>query len=500
MSLKKWHKKSLEYMFLDKIPVRIRLSLGHAIWMVLIFTAIGIGVYRLVGDSILQSIDNALLSSATTIRDNKYSPDEHDNQFWGSILDEFYNGKVLVRPYAQIMDISGNIKAKRRNMTTRLPVSPQALARAKKGLETFWSFPWRSDQTLRMVTLPVMRGTRFTGDLVQVGATLDSSLQVLDTVKVLLWISLSIGLFLSIIFGYLLTRWAFRPVAKITKAAGVLGINDLNMRLKLPPAQDELRDLTQAFNEMLDRLEDAFSRLRRFAGDVSHELRTPLSVLRGEAELALRRERPTEEYKSALKTIGIESAHMSNIVEDLLLLARAQGNSIALKWEDVDMGYFITDIEASIEKKYQQKNISLQVNNNATPLICLSPGYFSLALKNILLNAANHSKTGSQVILNLSSDDRGTTFSVKDFGEGIPEESLPYIFDAFYRADTARNRNSGGIGIGLSLAQALVKLHGGSLFVESEVGQGTTFHLFIPHKIDTSDSNKIDAVIKNPPK
>lgn len=487
-------------MFLDNIPVRIRLSLGHAVWMAFIFTAIGIGLYRLVGDSVMQSIDNALLSSATTIRDNKYSPEQYESPFWSSILDEFYQGKILVRPYAQIMDISGNIKSKPRNMSARLPLSPQALERAKKGLVTFWSFPWQVNQTLRVVTLPVMKGKRFTGDLVQVGAILDSSVQILDTVKVLLWISLSIGLFLSIVFGYLLTRWAFRPVARITKAAGVLGINDLGVRLKLPPAQDELRDLTQAFNEMLDRLEDAFSRLRRFAGDVSHELRTPLSVLRGEAELALRRDRSSADYKEALQTISMEATHMSTIVEDLLLLARAQGNSIALKWEDVDTAHFVQDLVSSVEKKFEQKDISLKVYNSAPPLVRLSPGYFSLALRNILFNAANHSKVGSKVILTVLGNPTGVTFSIQDFGDGIPKESLPYIFDAFYRADTARNRDSGGIGIGLSLAKALVDLHGGKLSVESERGRGTSFHAFIPKSIPQANDEDVTVPAKKIPR
>lgn len=473
-------------MFIEKIPVRIRLSLGHAVWVGLIFIAIGFGVYRMVEDSLFQTLDNTLMTSARTIRDTRIRRSNAfsvlgRSPFWKSILDEFYSRQRLaVRAYAQMVDISGQVKAKTQNIRANLPVTPRALARAEKGLETFESFKPKSYVPFRQVTLPIMRDGKFSGELIQVGAPIDMGLDTLNSLKRMLWVTLSLGLAFSIIFGYQLTRWSFQPVTRITKAAATLGIKDLSTRLKLPPAKDELQLLILTFNEMLDRLEDAFNRLNRFPGDVSHELRTPLAVLKGEAELALRRDRSSEDYKKALQAIVDESNHMSMIVEDLLLLARAKGNSLALKWEKVNLERFVIDLQASIKKQFEEKKVFLSVKNLAVPHVKISPGFFSLALKNILLNACKHSPKNSRVEFNIRNVEGGTEFSIKDSGEGIAKESQPYIFDTFYRVDSVRNRSAGGIGIGLSLAQALINLHSGKLSVDSEVGKGATFKVFIP--------------------
>lgn len=479
-------------MFLDKIPVRIRLSLGHALWMVFIFIAIGMGVYGVVEDNINQSLDATLLTSARTIMQahevEKYglqSDRSHYSRYWKSFLDDFLGEeRISIRAYAQLVDVSGLVQAKTSNSKVRLPVTPAAVARAEKGLETFEDFRLQNGTVLRQLTMPVIREDRFTGELVQVGASLSSTQQTLDSVKRMLWLTLSTGLMVSVIFGYVLTRWSFQPVTKITKSVASLGVYDsFTERLKLPEANDELKKLVITFNEMLGRIEDAFLRLRRFTGDVSHELRTPLAVLRGEAELALRRERNADDYKSALRSIAKESLQMSTIVEDLLLLARAQGKSIALKFEQVDTRAFLDAIMDSVKPVFDEKSIELDIHNHAHSELYMAPNYLSIALKNILLNAAKHSNKDSKVEFTVSSTFAETKFVVKDFGEGIPEDSLPYIFDAFYRADTVRNRDKGGYGIGLSLAKALVELQNGRIFAESKRDEGACLTIVLPHKM-----------------
>lgn len=478
-------------MILDRIPVRIRLSLGHAVWMAIIFIAIGVGVYRVVEDSVLQSLDATLLTSAKTIRDTQYSRDRrlsalNNSRYWESLLDEFFGEqRTSIRAHAQLVDMSGNIQAKTGDFRIRLPVTPRAVARAEQGLETYENFQLQTGLNLRQLTLPVMQRGRFTGELIQVGASMTGASHTLQSVKRMLWLTLTLGLVMAVFFGYLLTRWSFRPVVKITNAVASIGVSDdFDKRLKLPPANDELKRLVQTFNEMIERIEDAFSRLRRFAGDVSHELRTPLAVLRGEAELALRRERTPEEYRQSLEAIVHEATQMSSIVEDLLLLARAQGKSIALKWEEVEVSRFLEDLIASVKVNYEAKGVAINLVNEAQPTLRMSSNYLLLAFKNILLNACKHSATNGKVDLFVKSTFGETRFIIRDYGEGIPKGSLPYIFDTFYRADTARNRSSGGAGIGLSLAKALVEMHGGHLQVESEEGKGAIFTAIIPHTMD----------------
>ena len=473
-------------MILGRIPIRIRLSLGHALWMAIIFVAIGIGVYRVVEDNVIQSLDSTLLTSARNIRDEKVKDQRlyfKGSRYWKNLFEDFFNqSKSPIKSYAQLIDTSGAVQAKTRNIRVRLPVSRLALTRADSGLETYETFRLQSGLVLRQLTLPILQNKRFTGDLIQVGSPMTEILGTLKSVKRMLWLTLSLGLVISVLFGYLLTRWSLKPVAMVTSAVASLGVdNNFNKRLKLPPVKDELRELMSTFNEMIDRLEDAFMRLRRFSGDVSHELRTPIAVMMGEAELALRRNRSPEEYQETLSTVVKEAQNMSSIVEDLLLLARAQGNSIQLEREEVEVSVFVASLLDSIGLEAKKSNVQFKLRNEGQKYLNLSSGYFALALKNLLLNAVKHSHEDSEVELWISSTYNETRFDVIDHGEGVPEKDLPYIFDTFYRADTARNRGSGGAGIGLSLAKALVALHGGTISVENNSKSGATFRATIPH-------------------
>ncbi len=479
---------------LSRIPIRIRLSVGHALWMALIFIAIGVGVSKVVEDSVLQSLDATLLTSAKTIRDAQQNQQQklsvfHDPLYWESMIDEFFGGRRYLRAYAQLIDPSGKVRARTSNVRVSLSVSPLAMARAERGQETYESHKIANGGALRQLTLPVMRHGKFAGELIQVAAFMSDSLNTISNAKIMLWITLSLGFVVSLVFGYLLTNWSLKPVTRITREVGALGFTDnFDRRLKLPAAEDELRLLVMTFNEMLGRIEDAFGRLRRFAGDVSHELRTPIAVLRGEAELALRRERSPEEYRASMRTIVDEAAQMSSIVENLLLLARAQGEAIKVQLEETQVQRFVDDLCHSVEKNFEEKQVQLQVDLGTfgEKMAHMAPGYMTLALKNILLNACKHSSPGQAVEFKVSASVSEWRFEITDYGEGIAKESLPYVFDMFYRADTARNRSSGGVGIGLSLAKALVSLHSGRIEVASEPKQGASFSVYIPREIKAS--------------
>jgi len=482
-------------MFLERIPVRFRLSLGYAIWMALLFIGIGCGVYKLVQRNLDKSVDAALIASAESLRSARAAIN-YRSPFTQSFLREFF-GEDHIRPYAQLVDLSGRVSAKTQNVRVSLPVTPYAIRRAEHGFLTIESVQRHGMPPLRQITMPIMRSGKFTGELVQVGAPLDATYRTLRSISLMLWLVLPIGLGLSIIFGYLLTAWSLKPVVGITRTAAKLGSDDLNVRLKLPAANDEIRELSSTFNGMLDRLQDTFDRMKRFAGDVSHELRTPLTVLRGEAEFALRKERDSESYRQTLEIIVRESLNMTTIVEDLLLLARTQSKSVAMEWELVEFKQIIDPLVDSTKAVFDEKNITLKVSQDSPsdhPTFYTSHGYLNLALKNLLLNAVKHSPKGSEIKLESSSTISTVSFAIIDPGEGIPKESLPYIFDTFYRADTARNRGSGGVGIGLSLAQALVSLHNGTIEVESELGVGTTFKVTIPREKPRTELTKKDVV------
>jgi heavy metal sensor kinase len=467
--------------------------------MALLFVGVGFGLYRVVEHNLYNSTDAALMTAAKSIRDARFVRGFSPPLMEG-FLQQFFGGRY-VRPYAQLVDLSGNISAKT-DQRVSLPVTPKAWERAKRGRETKETVMGRrskvassldvmdvdtSETPIRMITLPVIRYGKFTGELVQVGTPLQSAMMTMRELAWVLWVSLPAGLCLSILFGYLLTKRAFHPVKVITSAAANMGSSDLGVRLPLPAAKDELQTLAKTFNELMDRLEDAFKRLRRFNGDVSHELRTPLAVLRGEAELALRRERSPEEYKQALRTIAGEAGNMTVIIEDLLLLARAESRSLAMSWAPIQVKEFIGEVAAQVQSHFETRKVTLNIHNEVEGGFEGQIGFLSLAIKNILINAAKHSGNGTEVDFTVHRDGSDMIFTIKDQGEGIPKESQSYIFDPFYRADTARNRAAGGTGIGLSLAMALVRLHRGNITVTSEPGEGACFTVRIPRAPEDGD-------------
>ena len=467
-------------MILNRIPVRLRLTLGHAVWLSVFFAVIGLGIHRIVDHNLYQQVDAALLASAKSINDARYA-----RPLSPPLIQEFLSrhfGERHTRPYAQLVDLSGKVSARTPNIRVNLPVTARAWRRAERGLETFESFVGkRTGNPFRQVTLPVLLNGKFTGELIQVGAPLDSTVHAMDTISLVLWTALPAGVLLSAMLGYFLAKRALIPVHDMQMAAAKMGAKNLEQRLDLPPANDELRALAETFNGMLARLEDAFKRLRRFSGDVSHELRTPVAVLRAEAELALRRERTPEEYRDALRNILTETSQMSAIIEDLLLLARAESKSVAMQWAEVDAAHFIETVRDAVLPDFDKRNVLLDLPAKPSPIsFQASANYLALAVKNLLLNAAKHSAAGATVTLELSKMEANVIFKVIDHGEGIPEESLPYIFDPFYRADTARNRASGGAGVGLSLTKAMVGLHSGTIDVTSTFGQGATFTIRLP--------------------
>jgi heavy metal sensor kinase len=466
-------------MLFDKIPVRLRLSIGHSMWMAIVFSGLGFVIFRYVERNLYDSLDAALRSSATAIRDARFV-----KGFGSPLMREFleeYLGEKFIRSHAQLVDVSGRISLKTANdLRASLPVTPKSVARAENGLETLETFVSGGKIPLRQITVPVMSGRKFTGELILIAAPLDLINQTLTSIATMLWIAMPSGLILSILFGYFLTARSLKPVRVMSFAASRLGADELNRRLTVPAANDELRRLAVTFNQMLDRLEDAFMRLRRFSGDVSHELRTPLTVLRAEAELALRRQRSAPEYREFLENIARESVHMSRIVDDLLLLARANGGSLKIQTSEIASHNFCIQIIDSLRSLFEPKAVSIDLQCPKNINFTASPAYMEMVIRNLLVNAIKYSCRNSSIKLAISQCEDSTDIKVIDYGEGIPAAAVPYIFDPFYRVDSARNRAAGGTGIGLSLASALVKLHNGRLSVESIESKGSTFTVTLP--------------------
>lgn len=280
--------------------------------------------------------------------------------------------------------------------------------------------------------------------------------------------------------GYWLSRRALSPVDALVRTAREIGGANLSTRLQKVETGDELQRLAETLNEMLGRIETAFLRITEFTADASHELRTPVSLIRTEAELALRRSRGEAEYKESLRHILLEAERTSGLIEQLLSLARADSGSEVLHMESVDLSQVLRAVAESWQQLAAIRNVQFSSSIVDEARVTGDAGILRRLADILLDNAFKYTPSTGSVYLSLEKNAENGVITVRDTGEGIPEEEHQKIFERFYRIDKARSRAHGGAGLGLAIAQWIVGQHGGTIAVESRTGAGATFRVEIP--------------------
>jgi heavy metal sensor kinase len=303
----------------------------------------------------------------------------------------------------------------------------------------------------------------------------------LERFRAMLYAAGPLFLVLAALGGHWLSRRALAPVDQLTHAARSIGAQDLSRRLEVPRTSDELERLADTLNEMLARLEAAFQRVTQFTADASHELRTPVSVMRTNAEIALRKPRSEAEYREALSRTLEESEKVSRLIEQLLLLARADSGSAVLPMAHTNLNVALENAcrEAGVLAEAKHLNFSQSISEKR---MCVDGDASSLErLFMILLdNAVKYTPAGGRIDVRLGSDDGFAVAEIRDTGTGIAPEDLAHIFDRFYRADRSRSRESGGTGLGLAIGRWIAEAHRGEIRVQSGLAKGSTFQVRIP--------------------
>ncbi|MBV9008410.1 MAG: heavy metal sensor histidine kinase [Verrucomicrobia bacterium] len=286
----------------------------------------------------------------------------------------------------------------------------------------------------------------------------------------------ALGLIASAAIGLLVTKRGLRPLAEMTSTVSRIGPAHLDERVVPERWPRELRPLAFAFDEMLDRLEDSFTRLSQFSADLAHELRTPIANIRGEAEVALTRPRGINEYREVVESTAAECERLSAIVDNLLFLARAEAADGQVRRTTFDGRAALEKMASYYRTIAEERKISIVCKGegdvNAEPLL------FDRAISNLLDNSLRYTGDGGTISLGITVNAKGAEVSVRDSGSGISAEHLPRVFDRFYRADPSRS--SGGTGLGLALVKSIAELHGGAATIESEPGTGTKVTLSFP--------------------
>jgi len=310
----------------------------------------------------------------------------------------------------------------------------------------------------------------------EIGASRAEMHRALELLRVLLLSLIPVVIAISCLGGAWLSRRALRPVDEITTAARTIGIENLASRLPAPGTGDELERLTETWNATLARLESAVAVLWSFAGDASHELRTPVAVIRTSAELALRREREPEAYRESLREIAAESERMTQLVEDLLFLARRDARGAGMPMGPIDLRDVLNAAARELHGLADAREIRIRVASGTDAATIAGN---AAALRRLFLalldNALKYSAGGTEVNLSVSGKDGRVVGIVRDQGIGIAAEDIPHIFQRFYRA--SKSRSDGGHGLGLSLAQSIAAAHDAVIEVTSEPGRGSVFQV-----------------------
>ncbi len=287
-------------------------------------------------------------------------------------------------------------------------------------------------------------------------------------------ISAAIAIFLA----YLLTPRLLNPLDEILEATQRLGDGgSFGQRIPDSDRPDIFGDLATAINQTLDRMERLLRAQQQFLADVSHELRTPLTAVRGNADLM--RQAKTYDDESIM-VIQEESARMGRLVDDLLLLARADTGGLPMRQERVQLDDLFFEVFRKMRVLQKKTRVTLAVKEIDQVAVIGDPDRLDQVMINLVDNAIKYTTAGGTVDMSLSQADGMAQLVISDSGIGIPEEDVPYIFNRFYRVDKARARAQGGSGLGLSIVEWIVDAHQGKIEVESEVGVGTTFTVYLP--------------------
>jgi heavy metal sensor kinase len=316
---------------------------------------------------------------------------------------------------------------------------------------------------------------------IQVASPMDDFYDAIDRFKWMILLLSPVVLVLASAGGYWLSGRALAPVDKITRAAEEINSNNLAKRLELPRSGDELQRLSQTLNRMLDRLEVSFNRITQFTADASHELRTPLALMRTTTEVSLRTSQTIADYREAQEEILVELEKTSSLIEKLMLLARADAGVETLQHTPVNLAECLRETCNDGRILAEAKQLKFAANIDGQDLVVEGDPHALHRLFLILIdNAVKYTPAGGSITLALMRSNGSAVAEFRDTGMGVSADDLPHIFERFYRADKARSREVGGVGLGLSIARWVAEAHRGSIEVQSTPGSGSVFRVRFP--------------------
>ncbi|MFO7894094.1 MAG: ATP-binding protein [Longimicrobiales bacterium] len=379
--------------------------------------------------------------------------------------------------FAQVWNADGESLLRSQFVTEDLPLDTAALQRASAGNLVIEEQEYL-DLPIRSLYYPLERlGPLHARHVLQIAAPLQGRNQILARLgRILAAVTVLLGL-ATFAGGWWLARRMVKPVSEIIDQAESIEARTLDRRIDAHADILEYARLVGVLNTMLGRLNRAFEAQRRFTADASHELRGPLTALRGEVELALRRDREPEEYRRVLASNLQEIERLSQLAEDLLTLARSDAGVMEPRVQRTDVLERAEHVFRRLQRKATDKDVALELQVDGETEAVMDPRLLDQLLWNLLDNAVKFTPAGGRVTMTLEGDGDGVRIRVADTGPGLPPDALDRIFERFYRADESRTHDheTGGTGLGLAIVRAIAEVHGGSVEARNRAGGGAEF-------------------------
>lgn len=466
--------------------IRSQLTIWYAVVLGLIFLVSDIILYRSFKLSLIDTMDQTLYTAAEDVEQSIFKlPMEK----WQATIKQLERGFLVNRLFIQVLEISsektesfliaarsgvlsGNISQQKvwDELSHQLPVKPvyMNVTEESPGIHP-----------LRIILYPVeQEGNK--AYLIQVGTSLKKMFSTLKDFLVILIFSGPILLLVSVLGGYFILTRVLQPMKSVVQTAKKITTEDLSLRIEVNNQKNEIGQLITTFNEMISRLERSVIQIKQFSSDASHDLKTPLTVIRGEVDIALRKNRSPAEYIKTLTSVREEAKKLGRIIDNLLFLSRIDTRDYQRSFEKVHLDEILLEVFEKTTPLANEKELAYVLEKIERVSMQGDPILLSRLLMNLVDNAIKYTPAGGQIKISLKNTGEKTRLAIQDNGIGIPGNALPFIFNRFYRVDQSRSQRDEGAGLGLSIVKKIADIHQAEVDIHSQLNEGTTVLVSFP--------------------
>lgn len=469
------------------MSLRLKLTLWYTALLALLVVGFAVVHYYVVKYSVIDEMRSQLSSRANDLSTSlTWTSDKFNikNTFqWDQLEYNLYSDYAVM---IQVIDAQGRILTRSGNLTKSdryLPIEfVQNNSISDYIVET---------EVDRSPFYTLYHPFEYKGKLmgwIQVGAFESRITSFLEMLKKWMLYSVPFGLLMSVVFGYYLSKKALAPIDSILIITDQIDSSHLNIRVpEYPDETIEIKKLSSTLNSLLDRLAQSFARISDFTSDASHELLTPLTAMMGNIDVTLRRPRNAQEYEETLAKMRKDCQRMVETVRSLLFLARSEP-PYELKPELLEIDQVIQEEVDNLVPLVFQNSLTIEYEPSIRIAAMVNQSLFRQLVINVLSNAIKYSNPGGHISVRIDKQEHQFSFSIKDQGCGIPKDSIPRLFDRFYRVDGSRQRKTGGTGLGLAIVKRIVDLHKGNIQITSEENIGTEVTVYLPLNVNEEKS------------